>query len=73
MVLDHFPSPSDSSSNSNQPWAKCKIAAIGETTSHFLVQYGMEVHAVAKEPTAEGLVKAIRACEEGVGKKDAGV
>jgi len=68
MVLNHFPSPSDPPSN--ESWAKCKIAAIGETTSHFLVQHGMEVHAVAKEPTAEGLVKAIRAYEDGKARAD---
>lgn len=69
MVLDHFPSSNDSSSNEIRP--ESKIAAIGETTKQFLVQYGMEVHAVAKEPTAEGLVGAIRAYEEGMGKGDA--
>jgi uroporphyrinogen-III synthase len=69
MVLDHFPSSRNSSSN--EYLAKCKIATIGETTTQFLVQYGMDVHAVAKEPTAEGLVSAIRAYEEGLGKGDA--
>ena len=63
MALDHLPSSTESPLGG--PSGRVKIAAIGETTTQFLVQYGLEVQAVAKEPTAEGLVNAIRACREG--------
>jgi uroporphyrinogen-III synthase len=44
------------------------MAAIGETTAQFLLEHMVEVHAVATEPTAEGLLRAIRASQEGTGK-----
>jgi uroporphyrinogen-III synthase len=58
MALDHFPCPP---SPESQVWSRIKIGAIGETTAQFLVEYGLEVHAVAQKPTAEGLLAAIRA------------
>jgi hypothetical protein len=42
--------------------AMLRLAAIGETTRAYLESVGMEVSAVAEQPTAEGLVEAIRAC-----------
>jgi hypothetical protein len=39
-----------------------RFAAIGETTRAYLESFGMEVAAVAEQPTAEGLVEAIWAC-----------
>ena len=40
--------------------AEFKIAAIGETTAFALEERGIAVHAVAEEPTPEGLLAAIR-------------
>lgn len=42
--------------------ATLRLAAIGETTRAYLESVGMAVSAVAEQPTAEGLVEAIRAC-----------
>ncbi|GAA6024023.1 hypothetical protein JCM10207_004492 [Rhodosporidiobolus poonsookiae] len=41
------------------PGLRIRFAAIGPTTRDFLVGEGVEVHAVARTPDAEGLVKAI--------------
>lgn len=40
-----------------------RIAAIGLTTERFLVQQGLQVSAVAEEPTAEGLLRAIQSSD----------
>jgi uroporphyrinogen-III synthase len=42
-------------------WLKVKIGAIGETTAQYMQDQGLEVQAVAKEPTADGLFSAIQA------------
>lgn len=39
--------------------ASFRIAAIGETTARYLVDQGVEVDAVARQPTARGLLEAI--------------
>jgi len=62
MVLDAFPPVQER--HDNGFWSKTKWAAIGETTAHFLVEYGVEVHAAAKEPTPKGIVDAIQAFEK---------
>jgi len=70
MALNHFSSSTESPLGGSSETVK--VAAIGETTTQFLVQYGLKVHAVAKEPTAAGLLDGIRACREGT-RKEAGV
>jgi len=57
MALSYLSSPTDPPRSGIL--ARFRIAAIGETTSQFLMEYGLQVHAVATEPTAEGLVNAI--------------
>jgi uroporphyrinogen-III synthase len=66
MVLNHLPSPKESPTSGS--WASIRTAAIGETTAQFLVENMGEVHAVAKEPTAGGLLSAIQASQEDPGK-----
>ena len=52
--------------------SRVKIGAIGETTGQFLRDQGLEVKAVAKDPTAEGLSSAIKASGCGLGRGDLG-
>jgi uroporphyrinogen-III synthase len=66
LVLDYLPSPKESAGSGS--WRGYRTASIGETTAQFLVEHRVEVHAVAKEPTAEGLLSAIQASQEGTGK-----
>lgn len=40
------------------------VAAIGSTTERYLLQQGVGVNAVAEEPTAEGLLRAIQVYEQ---------
>lgn len=54
-------------------WSRVKIGAIGETTAQFLRDQGLEVKAVAKDPTAEGLASAIQASGCGSEGGDLGV
>jgi uroporphyrinogen-III synthase len=41
-------------------WTRFRVAAIGETTARYLVDRKISVEAVAKEPTAQGLLEAIQ-------------
>lgn len=41
-------------------WTRCRVAAIGETTARYLVEREIRVEAVAKEPTAQGLLEAVQ-------------
>jgi uroporphyrinogen-III synthase len=45
-------------------WSSIRVAAIGETTAKYLAGRNINVDAVAKEPTAQGLAEAIRHYEE---------
>jgi len=53
-------------------WWRVKIGAIGETTAQFLRDQGLEVKAVAKDPTAEDLASAIQASGCGSERGDLG-
>jgi uroporphyrinogen-III synthase len=46
--------------NSKAAWTRGKVGAIGETTRKYLEGKGVKVDAVAEEPTAQGLLRAMR-------------
>ncbi len=54
----------DIATAAGQPSLQVRVAAIGETTRTFLKGEGMGVDAIAEEPSAEGLVKAMNQAHE---------
>jgi uroporphyrinogen-III synthase len=65
MVLEYMRSHTENGGTGGTKegiWSKVKIGAIGETTAQFLQDRNLEVEAVAKEPTADGMASAVQAC-----------